>query len=280
MTAATAALNGMPDAGNPRIWFCEGKIASAKPRCGPLLCNAARAIATGALCLAAEVASADGTWRWTGAGEDALASNPANWEDGAGAATAPTIGADVVFDADGAEKPCTWDLDVALGSWTQDGYTNAVTIETFMPGKGAFEALRISGDATLKTGMWKSTSNWTATKKNVYLRTGTIRGAGSVQANGKDDIQTSSGGRVAIVLTAPDADFRQFDVVGQASAVCPSLKTESLRPRAGCGTVYAETPFGWTRIWRSDGGRAFRLFPAGRFCGIIAPCIRKDKASC
>lgn len=359
MTAATAALNGMPDAGNPRIWFCEGKIASAKPRCGPLLCNAARAIATGALCLAAEVASADGTWRWTGAGENALASNPENWQDGAGAATVPTIGADVVFDADGAEKPCTWDLDVALGSWTQDGYTNVVTIETFLPGKGTFEALRITGDATLKTGMWKSTSNWKATKKNiyrlsasiggdlmlgpnfvmdangcgygsgnplglgypslsggsyggpggcyygspweyapygygsitepvdlgscggqqggcgggaiylvvggetelqgvirsngigsgyagsggsVYLRTGTIRGAGSVQANGKDDVQTSSGGRVAIVLTAPDADFSQFDVVGQASAVCPSLKTVSLQPRAGCGTIYAETP--------------------------------------
>lgn len=60
---------------------------------------------------------------WTGLGDDNLASNPANWNQG----IAPFNGADIVFNATSV-KDCTWDLTTAVYSFTlATGYTGEVT---------------------------------------------------------------------------------------------------------------------------------------------------------
>ena len=91
---------------------------------------------------------------WTGAGSDALASNPDNWAEG----TAPTELASIVFNEDGEGKPCTWDLDIPLQSWFQTNYTSAVTFNTVYAENG-FSVLRIIGDCALYSGTWKHLRN-------------------------------------------------------------------------------------------------------------------------
>ena len=103
-------------------------------------------------------------WHWTGAGGDALASNPDNWLEG----SAPSSLARVVFDAGGNGHDCSWDLDIPLHSWTQDGFTGAVTIQTVY-NEAAFGALRILGDCTLASGSWTHLPN-TGTSKTYRLK--------------------------------------------------------------------------------------------------------------
>ena len=98
---------------------------------------------------------------WTGAGADALASNPDNWAE----ATVPAPLAAIVFDATGNGHPCTWDLDIPLQSWTQNGYTETVTFKTVYDVNG-FCRLRIAGDCTLLSGKWTHLPN--AGNSNVY----------------------------------------------------------------------------------------------------------------
>ena len=94
------------------------------------------------------------TRKWTGAGDDALASNGANWEGG----VAPVAGDDVLLDATGTAHPMTWDLDLPVNTWTQEGYTNIVTIATRYGAEG-FTNLVIQGDCILKSGVWTHMDN-------------------------------------------------------------------------------------------------------------------------
>ncbi len=99
-------------------------------------------------------ATGSGTWHWTGAGANALASTPANWAEG----TAPADLANIVFDAGGEGKPCTWDLDIPLQSWLQTNYTGTVTFQTVYAETG-FSKLRIVGDCALHSGKWTHLAN-------------------------------------------------------------------------------------------------------------------------
>ena len=96
-------------------------------------------------------------YTWTGLGADAKASTGGNWDLG----SAPSSGDAVVFDATGRDHPCTWDLDVPLASWTQDGYTNVVTIQTVYSDAG-FDCLEIAGDVLLNSGVWTHPANSSA----------------------------------------------------------------------------------------------------------------------
>ena len=106
--------------------------------------------------LAAQFTTPGAAWHWTGAGSDALASNPDNWLE----ETIPDFHASIVFDAGGEGKPCTWDLDIPLQSWAQSNYTSTVTFQTVYDTNG-FSRLRIAGDCTLLSGKWTHVANAT-----------------------------------------------------------------------------------------------------------------------
>ena len=303
------------------------------------------------------------TWHWSGAGANALASNPTNWVE----ETIPTELANIVFDETGDGKPCSWNLDIPLQSWTQTNYTSAITFRMGY-GPSGFYVLRVLGDVTLASGSWKHLANattyrqyrlyvsvggnmtilppatidvtglgysqqyqvktgtfgsytacggtyggyarwnsgtpqdngvdpygsitapedpgsgtfsgntvyngggvvrldvtgalllngaivsngkvnsyYTGSGGSVYIRAGTISGTGSITANGRvnststSDYPIGSGGRIAIILTAPGADFSAFDPVSQCTAI--SHRATEPRKYAGApGTIYAETP--------------------------------------
>jgi len=75
---------------------------------------------------------------------------------------------------------------------------------------------------------------------SIYLRTATISGTGSIQANGGQDTQHGSGGggRVALVLTQPNADFNSF--AGIASALGGNNQN-GYDTGSGAGTVYRQS---------------------------------------
>ena len=109
---------------------------------------------------------------WTGLGGDAKASTAANWQADPGAdPAAPAAGDAIVLDATGRDHPMTWDLDIPLASWTQDGYTNVVTISTVYPdvGKGNFTNLVVTGNVTLRSGIWTHVANRPANKQEYRL---------------------------------------------------------------------------------------------------------------
>ena len=99
---------------------------------------------------------------WTGLGANAKASTAENWQAAEGVdPTAPVAGDAIVLDATGRDHPMTWDLDIPLASWTQDGYTNVVTIQTVFDANG-FDCLEITGDVVLNSGIWTHTANSSA----------------------------------------------------------------------------------------------------------------------
>lgn len=85
-----------------------------------------------------------GVLLWTGLGDDNLASNPANWNQG----IAPFNGADIVFNGTSV-KSCTWDLDasaVTVHSLTlATGYTGELTQGDVDMGIGAGGYLQQAG---------------------------------------------------------------------------------------------------------------------------------------
>ena len=105
---------------------------------------------------------------WTGAGADNLASTAANWSGG----VAPAANDAVVLDA-ATGKAMTWDLDIPLASWTQDGYTGTVTIATVYGGTG-FTNLVVDGNVVLNSGTWTHQDN---AKVATYRLRATIGGS-------------------------------------------------------------------------------------------------------
>ena len=69
----------------------------------------------------------------------------------------------------------------------------------------------------------------------IGIVAGRIAGTGTLTANSADGISTGGGGRIAVRLTAADADFSAYDIVHRAQAVAGSAST------GGPGTIYAET---------------------------------------
>ena len=121
---------------------------------------------------------------WKGGGGDALASTPANWEEG----VAPAAGDAVTFDETGRDYPCTWDIDVALASWTQTAdYANVVTIATEYDST-KFDCLEISGNVVLNGGTWTHLANSGTTKK--YRLCASVGGDMTIGEDAKINVDT------------------------------------------------------------------------------------------
>lgn len=103
---------------------------------------------------------------WTGGGGDALASNGNNWEGG----VAPGADVTVLLDASSSSN-MTWDLDVPVGSWTQDGYTGTVTIATRF-GASGFTNFVITGNCLLNSGTWTHQDNSSAETYRLRVTVG------------------------------------------------------------------------------------------------------------
>jgi hypothetical protein len=86
---------------------------------------------------------------WDGGAATNLASEAVNWSDD----TAPVAGDHIVLDP-ATNRDLAWDLDVAVASWTQTGYTGTVSFATVFPGKGAFTNFLIAGNCVLSNGTW------------------------------------------------------------------------------------------------------------------------------
>jgi hypothetical protein len=142
--------------------------------------------------LAASFVEPVAEWHWTGAGADALASNPLNWLE----ETAPTDFASVIFDATGNGHPCTWDLDIPLQSWKQIGYTDTVTIQTVYDANG-FNILRIAGDCVISNGCWTHLANTSAATYRLRVAIGgkmTIGPDAVIHADEKGYVSTGPAG--------------------------------------------------------------------------------------
>jgi len=134
---------------------CSQKVSSFLKR--------AAVVAVGVAAVFAAGGARAATRYWTGAGANANASTAANWltdKDDPSTTGAPAAGDDVVLDGatDKAQKAMTWDLNVALGSWTQNGYTNVVTVQTKY-GSTGFTCLTVNGNVNLQSGSWTHTAN-------------------------------------------------------------------------------------------------------------------------
>ncbi len=114
---------------------------------------------------------------------------------------------------------------------------------------------------------------------SVYLRAGTISGSGSVKANGQlnsgKNYRNGSGGRIAIVLTAPGAGFSAFDPVSQCEAISRNVTGTTGAELGGPGTIYAETPAdtpgrGWLILKDSGASHTFKYANAYPFTPGIA----------
>lgn len=127
-------------------------------------CASALALSFFGLSLQAE------TLYWRGTSSE-LASVAANWSP----EQVPTAGDDIVLDADSANKPLTWDLDVGVASWTQTDYTGTVTFQTGKNGQGyngkatvvytchgvsnnGVMEFPVAGDVTIASGTWTQTA--------------------------------------------------------------------------------------------------------------------------
>lgn len=91
----------------------------------------------------------------------------------------------------------------------------------------------------------KTASYYTGSGGAIYVRAGTITGAGTMTANGlvnngNNDYSGGSGGRIAIILTGSGANFNAFDPVSQCTAYCNG--SAALKRAGAPGTIYAETP--------------------------------------
>lgn len=117
---------------------------------------------TTAVLVVAGVASA-ATRTWTGGGDDALASTDANWQEGA----RPQDGDDIVLNSGSAAM--TWDLNISVASWTQDGYTGTVTFETDY---SDFAEFIITGNCSFNSGTWTHVANGTTQTKRLSVSVG------------------------------------------------------------------------------------------------------------
>ena len=120
---------------------------------------------------------------WTGAGDDALASNPQNWEAG----VAPLPGQGVLVTGD---KSMTWDIAYPVGSWTQRDYSGTVTFNTIYEGAKAtgFPCLVVGGDVTLESGAWTHRANGQTKLYRLNVKVGgnmTIGPGATIHADGR-----------------------------------------------------------------------------------------------
>ena len=187
---------------------------------------------------------------WTGAGEDALASNPANWEGG----VAPKALAAVILDGNSAEHPMTWDLDIPLQSWTQaEGYTNTVKFMTGYDPTGFF-CLTVNGDVDLQGGSWTHPANsGTTPSHRINVAVG-----GNMTIGPKAKIDASKVGYTGYKHGGGKQANNQGGSYGSRGS-CNSGKIE-VWPY---GCYYAPEEPGTSGTWGYNGGGAVKLTVAG-----------------
>ncbi len=201
----------------------------------------------GAVLLAATTLSATAATKvWTGLGADAKASNAANWQaDGGADPTAPVAGDAIVLDASSRDYPMTWDLDIPLASWTQDGYTNVVTIQTVYPdaGKGNFTNLVVAGDVTLRNGIWVHASNASLNQETyrIYATIGGDLVVGAAAAISGDERGLRNKGNLGAPVvsggvTGRAHGGRAFHQYGTLTRCYGSIREPILCGRSGDGT--------------------------------------------
>lgn len=262
-------LTAAADGGYTFIWW-EGDVPAGSNRTSnPLSVPMDQARSLRALFASA----APNTATWTGDGTNSQASNAGNWYP----ATAPVSGDHIVFDGT-CTKPCTWDLDIVPSSWVQDegyadswdpvtGYKGWVWIRTRFPGQGSFTNLTVSGDVSLRDGVWSHTNN----------------SGGDAQA---DRLSVSIGGALTVgPMASVDVSARGFTAakgpgagnnvqrgtagVGASYGGRGAFGTSAV-PAACYGSIVSPTNLGSSATGR--GGGAVRLDVAGhsRIDGIIS----------
>ena len=194
------------------------------------------------------VATYANTLVWTGAGATALASNGDNWDGG----VVPVAGDAIVFNATGQDHPCTWDLDIPLASWTQDGYTNVVTIQTVYDASG-FDCLEIAGNVVLNSGVWTHKANSSAETYRLRVDVG---GDMTIGANASINL-TKKGYAPGKGPGSPGSTKEGAAHGGQASASSSRCYGSIISPvnlGSGGSSANNREPYG---------GGAFRLTVAG-----------------
>ncbi|NLB55876.1 MAG: hypothetical protein GX811_08960, partial [Lentisphaerae bacterium] len=121
---------------------------------------------------------AQNTCTWNGNGTDELASTPENWSDN----TAPVTGDNIILN-NTSSKDMTWDLNIQLMSWIQDGYEGEVTLETVYSPTG-FTNLHITGNCVINTGTITHKANQ---KTQDYMLNMSVGGNLTVGVNGTID---------------------------------------------------------------------------------------------
>ncbi|NLB54240.1 MAG: hypothetical protein GX811_00460 [Lentisphaerae bacterium] len=122
------------------------------------------------------------TRTWIGGGGNASAKTAANWLE----STVPVPGDDIVLD-DTSDINMTWDLDVSVQSWTQDGYNGTVTIATKYS-ETAYTNLHIIGDCLINSGTMTHAANSGKEDNRLSMSIGgdlTIGMNGAIDVTGK-----------------------------------------------------------------------------------------------
>lgn len=151
-----------PDPGYEFVFWTGELPEDADRHANPLTINMDRCREIRAL-----FASSDpDTMTWIGDGKNAWAGNPTNWYPRG----VPETGTHIVLNGSSV-KAVDWDVDAAVGSWTQTaGYVpsyNPVTgvyegwvfFHTRYAGQGEFTNFWIQGDARVEGGVWSHPSN-------------------------------------------------------------------------------------------------------------------------
>ncbi|NLB54567.1 MAG: hypothetical protein GX811_02160, partial [Lentisphaerae bacterium] len=107
------------------------------------------------------------TRTWSGGGINALASNSANWLEG----SAPVDGDSILLNTT-SSKDMTWDLNISVDSWEQNGYSGTVTFPIFYEGKGAFNSLVVDGNCAVMSGVWTHPANSSAENYRIFVEVG------------------------------------------------------------------------------------------------------------
>ena len=190
--------------------------------------------------------------RWTGFGTNDLASTAENWETG----VVPAPGADILLDWLGTDAPMTWDLDIPVNSWTQDGYENTVTIATRFGSEG-FTNFVITGDCTLKSGTWTHKDNSTTEEYRLRATIGGKMTVGPDARISADGIGFDTGKRPAGLGNAPGSTGGAYG--GYPGSLQGSYPSQSLY-----GNLFAPENLGAGGSW-IEGAGAIRLDIAGAF---------------
>ena len=133
-------------------------------------------------------------YTWDGGGGNNNASTPANWVGDA----APSAGDDIILDAT-TNKDMTWDAAApsSVASWTQVGYTGAVTFATVY-GASGFTNFEITGNCVVSNGTWTHPANAGAEVSRLRVAVGgtfEIGPAGRIDVTGRGYGSSSGPGK-------------------------------------------------------------------------------------